>query len=420
MRVTFSGAGSGSGPVSWGQREVWGAGQAGRAITLGGTTGLAEGTTVADVADVLGYVLTTHPSLRTRFETTDGALTGQEVADAGEVDLAVIDTDGDDPETTASALARQYDVEGFDPAEDLPVRMAVVRHRGRPTHVVAVYNHLALDASGLDALLSDLATRRGETGTTPLAQARWQSSPAGRAASDRALRHWAALLREIPARRFTTHTPGYRRAVLSSPAADAASRIVAARLGADSGSVLLAAFSVAVARMTGQPRTVPRVVVGNRFRGDLASSVSAVSQFGLCAVDTAAAFPEVVSRAWRASLFAYKTAYHDPVHRRELIARTSRERGRQVHLDCLYNDRRRDRTSLPSTVDLRALAERGGLRWADWPFDPPDAESLYLHIDDGLDLTLCGSLPADDMETCLRTIEHLLIEAAGPGASPPS
>ena len=81
------------------------------------------------------------------------------------------------------------------------MRMAVVRHRGEPTHAVVCYNHLVLDGQGLDALTRDLAYLDREHrdpleathGLQPLDQAAFQGSPAGRKQSESALRYWHRL-----------------------------------------------------------------------------------------------------------------------------------------------------------------------------------------------------------------------------------
>ncbi len=423
IRVGFEGRGHGEAESTWGQREVWGPG---RTITLGGATPVAAGVAVADVVDALRYIVERHQTLRTRYVVGDGGgLDRQVLHESGEVALEVVDAAGADPAAVARAVTARYEQALFDPAAEWPVRMAAVVEGGAVASVVAVYNHLALDGTALDVLLGDLARRdlAPDAGQEPLAQAHWQVSPAGRKQSDRALRRWASLLRAVPARRFGGDHTGarYRQLVFTSPAADLAARFVATRASLDTGHVLLAAFAIAVARLSGNPQTVAKVVVNNRFRSDLASSVSAVSQFGLCAIDTGdTTFDEVAARAFRASLHAYKTAYHDPDDRVALLAEVSRERGEQVRIDCYYNDRRKNRAPRPaqSTSDIRAAVADSSLRWEEWLFDTPADETLYLHVDDtpdALEFTLCGDaahLAPEDLETCARDVERVLTDAA--------
>lgn len=448
IRVAFDGADNGGGGDStdtstaqptWGQRELWGVGgQEGRAISMGGITPLPPGATVEYVAGVLRYIMGRHQTLRTRFRLdADGRLREQVLHPSGEIDLDVVDAGSDDPADTARAVTLAYERAEFDCVDEWPVRMAVVTAGGRASHAVAVYNHLAIDAYGLDALLADLAdrdpltgaARRPMTALQPLDQARWQASPAGRRQSGQALRHWERLLRTIPARRFRdrpdlpTDGSQYRQIALGSPAADLAVRLISARTGVETGAVLLAAFAIAVGRLTGVNPTAAQVVVGNRFRPGLAGSVSTVNQMGLCAIDAAGAdFDEVATRAWRASLHAYKNAYYDPVARHELFTAVGRDRGEPVTVDCFYNDRRRHRdAALPvAPADVRAALADSRLRWEPWEFGTPVGETLYLHIDDSpgsIDFTLCGNadhVAPDDLETCVRELEQTLVDAAAP------
>jgi Condensation domain len=438
--VPFGGTGAGAGEPSWGQLDLWGVGgQEGREIPIGGVTPLPPGVGVGDVAAVLAYTVGRHPALRTRFEVgPDRRLVRQILSDRGEIVLSVLDVpDGGDPQAAALDLAARFEREPFDCTAQWPVRMAAVRHRAVLTHSVAVYNHLALDLFGLDVLLADVrrvvggepADDQGPvTRQQPLDQAAWQRSPAGIKQNDRAMRYWERLYRTVPARRFG---PPDRRSdevflklLFESPASWLAARAVSARLSVDVGHVLLAAFAVAVNGMTGVNPTVTHVVVGNRFRPELAGVVATVCQFGMCAIDVAdATFAQVVTRTWRAGLQMYRYAYYDPRQRHELHMAVSRERGEEIVVDCYYNDRRRlmpEPLDAPPSADrLDEAVGRGRLRWEKWPMPlPPQGETLYLHIGDspeGVEFTLCGDplrLAPEQLEACARRIEGLLVAAA--------
>jgi hypothetical protein len=460
IRVQFEGGGLGAGEPSWGQREVYGVGgHEGRHVTMGGVSALPPGISAQAVADGLGHLIGRHPALRTRYLVGPAnRLSRQAVHERGEVWLDVVDVDGPDPGRTARDLAAEFDASRFDCVRDWPVRIAVVRERGELTHTVAVYNHLAIDAYGLDALLADLLTRDPQTGLWPpppeaasaLDQAAWQSSAAGLRQNDRALRYWNRLLRQIPPLGLAGERAAvepdrgcYGKIVFDSPAADLAVRLIAQRTRQDSGHVLLAAYAVAVARVTGLNPVALRAVVGNRFRPGLADSISAVSQTGLFALDTAdAGFDEVVTRAWRAALDMYKNSYYDPLGRQELFDTISAERGRTLTVDCCYNDRRRgrpgpagdaaadgpgrpDRAEPPDPADLPGAVDRGRLSWEEWTSPTtPVGETLYVHVDDGpgsVVFTVCGDtgfLSAAGLEECARMIEAVLVEAAADPAVP--
>ncbi|EWC60310.1 non-ribosomal peptide synthetase [Actinokineospora spheciospongiae] len=424
VRVAFEGLPGGSAPSSWGQREVWCIGGPGTVISLRGLVPLPPGTTVDDGARVLRD-LVRHEAMRTRFTVgAGGSLAEQAVAAEGEVEMEVVPVVDGDGEATARGVLARYDERGVDCVNDWPIRTAMVVDGGVLTHAVAFYNHLAIDLGGLDLLLAQVAGKDPATGRTPREQARWQNSPAGTAQSDRALRRWRTLLRGAPARRFPRGRGGpgvgYRKLLHTSPAAALGAAVLAENTGQGTGNVLLAAYAVAVARLTGVATAVVRLVVHNRFRPDLAGSVGAVSQFGLCAIDTGADFRAVVGNAWRASLHAYKNAYHDPVQRLALLDSVSAERGEQVHTDVLFNDRRRvrDTPATASAEEVRAALGRATAQWEPWPFPAPPGETLYLHVDDtdaGTVFTVCGDTDHLSPEELLELpviMETVIAEAA--------
>lgn len=450
--VPFQAADRGRGEPSWGQRELWGVGgHEGRHVTLGGVTALPSGVSTEIVADALSALVSRHPTLRTRFDIdADRQLSGQVLSAAGEVPLTVIDTDR--PEDAARDALIAFDQDKFDFAREWPLRTALIRDNGVPTHMVAVYNHIALDARGLDAMLAGMigggADGSPDGGMAPaplpalqpLEQAAWQVSAAGRRQSARALRHWGRILCEAPTRHFRNQRADvgapYVKLVLESEAAQLAARAVSERTRQSVGYVLLAAYAIAASHLSGANIVAVRVVVDNRFRPGLATSISTVSQMGLWSIDASAAtFDTVLARALTASLDTYMNAYYDPEDRQSLIDSIGRERGAAIILDCCYNDRRREGLAPPEPAkpvtasDLHAALERSVLRWEPWTAPTsPEGETLYLHIDDapsgsGLVFTVCGDtvyLAPSQIEECAHMVEDVLVRAAlDPGAALP-
>jgi hypothetical protein len=397
--VSFAGEGGGAGELTWGQRVVQGAMRRWDApLSLGDASPLPPGITVERLATTLSFIMSRHPALRTRLRPAGGRLR-QEVAAAGEIGLEVVDFDGAEADLRpfAKAMSDGFYRRPFDLAEEWPVRMAVVRHRGRPAYLVAMYSHLALDAGGLEALIADAATMDPATGRStapppgmpPLEQARWEAGPAGQRHNQTTLRYWERMLRLMPARRFPEpadpRPPRIRELLSQSPAMDLALRVIAARTGAQTSAVLLAASATALARVTGLHPSASLVMVGNRFRSGFADTVSPVSQPGLCVIDVAGAtFDEVVGRAWRSSMNAYKNAYCDPVQRDAVQARVAAERGEEIDIFCFFNDRRTpDEPAAPGPVptrqDVEAARSRTSLRWLETPFDP-GSERFFVHV----------------------------------------
>lgn len=457
--VPFSGAGCGDDELSWGQREMWGAMRRQRSsLPMGAVQRLPAGTTVDDVVATLRFVMGRHQSLRTRLRFDadeaaganrangaagiDGAAARaarahrrprQVVSTSGEVPLEIVDAGDADPDTVAAEVDRRYQATEFDYEHEWPVRMAVVLAGGVPSHMVARYCHLAADGEGMAVLIADLANldratgeaTRPLTGREPLEQVRWQRGPAGQRQSQATLRHWEALLRTVPPRRFGAspdpRTPRHWELGYRSPAAHLAAAVVADRTGTDTTPVLLAAFAVLLGRLTAIHPVVTQVIVNNRFRPGLGGTVTTVNHPGLCVIEVAGlAFDEVVARAWRATISAYKHAYYDPDQRDELIARVGRERGAELDLSCYFNDRRsRTRAErVPAADEILAARPLSTLHWEP-PRDVP-VERLFLHVNDvpdAVDLTVVADthhVSPGQMEWLARELEALLVEVATP------
>lgn len=432
--VEFAGAGAGTGGLTWGQREVLPVLLRDRSsFSVGGWMELPGGRTPEDVAADLRYVLSRHPALRTRLLLPAGSAPRQVIAAAGTAWLDVFDAGDADPARAAEAVHACSDERAFDFSREWPVRWAVVTRRGAVTHLVSLISHLAVDGAAALMILDDLAAWRARpgrapaplAGPAPLELAERQAAPAALRQSQAALRYWERLLRTIPPRRLadtgSQQRPRYRQVYYDSPAAFLAAQVVAARNGVDTSTVLLAAYAVVLARLTGGP-AVLQAVVDNRFRPALAGVIGPATHAGLCVIDAAGVpFTEVVARAWRSAISAYKYSYCDPAQRAALIARISAERGGELDLTCYVNDRRlRSREEpgddLPRPGQIEAALPRAELsvrRQTDKP-----GERCFLHINNvpgTVHYELLADtryLPPERTEELLRGMESVLAEAA--------
>jgi hypothetical protein len=435
LLVPFAGDGAGAGELTWGQLAMW------RAIReqhcsmgVGGPVALPPGTTVDDIVAGLRFVLGRHQSLRTRLMIDADGHASQVLSSEGEVAVEIIDiAEDEDPAAVAAALRTRYHDREFDYEHEFPVRTGIIRQAGRLSHMVALYCHLAVDGAGADVLMADLANRDPVTGAAtarvtaiqPLELARWQQSPAGQRQNEQALRYWARLLRAVPARRFgesdDKRTPRFWEARFTSRATYLAVQAIAARTSMETSPVLLAAFAVALARITGSNPVVTQMSVGNRFRPALADMVSTVALNGLCVIDVAdVSFHQVVVRAARGALGAYKNAYYHPERHDEMLARLAAERGEPVDIDCVFNDRRtgvrREVTLTPTEPEIRATLPSGDIQWRQQT--ERAGERFFFHVNDVDDTTEIW-LPIDshclspaDTEAFLREFESVAVAAA--------
>ena len=433
--VPFAGPGGGVGGLTWGQQKVWTLmQQAGTSLSMGGAVPVTDGRTIRDLASELGFFMCRYASMRARIlPAADGGVT-QVVSGSGVAVLGVLDVaDGDDPGLVASRLAEQWDATPFDHEREWPIRMAAVVARGMVSHVVVTISHVATDGAGIAVMLGELGERDPISGEPknpaamgPLELAELQRTPSGLRQSEASLRHWERILRSIAPLRFGPYVdrgePRYRRAFFESQAVHMASKAVAARVGGTEASVLLAAYAVAVARLTGIDPAVIQVVVSNRFRPGLADVSHPLSVNGLFMVDVAGApFDEVVSRTQRALAQCSKYAYYDPKALDELRARINRERGEAVELSCLFNDRRLafgtdgQADPSPSREELEAARAKSTLRWGE-PFSSyldklmvqvaatEDAVELEVQVD-------THHVSADDVPALMLDLESLLVDA---------
>lgn len=438
IMVPFTGEGSGTEELTWGQWGVWRMMQGfDSPFMVGGAMRLEPGTTLEHLVRLLAFIVGRHQSLRTRVRTEPDGEPMQVLAESGEVALQVYDVaDGQDPAELAEEIRAQYEFEPFDIAADWPVRMAVIRKDGVPDHFVAMYPHMVIDAYGFDALVGDLENLDPETGEAlgpragvqPMDLARKQREPAAERAQTASLRFWERWLREVPARRFNgpypEQDPRWWDCTYDSRAALLALNAISARTSLHSGPVLLAAYAVAMARTTGVNPSVIRMVVSNRFRPDFARSVSVLAQPGLCVIDVGGCtFDEAVTRAWHAQLATGKNAYYDPRRLAEMRERVEKERGAAVDLMCYFNDRRKTLAQPTAAAEQVPTAEQ---MWDALPLsrltwgirsNAPDVKA-YLDVNgspDTVNLTLRSDTqavsPAEQV-AILRTIEEVLLAAA--------
>ncbi|MGN9908998.1 condensation domain-containing protein [Phytohabitans sp. LJ34] len=435
MMVRFDGEGAGEADLSWGQLEILAAMERqGTWMPLPDRQPLPAGTTVEDVADWLRFLMSRHQALRTRLRFPADGAPRQVVHGSGEIAIDVVEAGAEDPIVVAQRMVDLYVNFDFDFARDWPVFVAVILKDGVPVHRVANICHVVCDASGALAMVADLQRREAAGGAPPepitalqpLDQARWQRSTAGQRHNEAVLRHWAEILRHMPARRFPPPVdrgePRHVLLLLDSPAIHLAIQSIRNRTGASSAQVNLTLFLVALARVTGVNPSVARVAVNNRFRRGLADSVSVTTQYPLCMVDVAGTtFDEALRRVGRRIIVAFKNGYYDPTQMAALVDRVGRERGEELDIHCYYNDRRLTaedkpvetpptpdevRAALPATViDHEPLTYRGSERLFAAVEEKPGSFRLSLEAD-------TRHLSRDAMVALARTFEETAVTAA--------
>jgi len=434
ISVPFHGEGAGVGELTWGQKHIWTAMRdSGSSLSMSAIRPLPEGARVDEFVDELRFFMSRFQPMRTRLVFPPDGGTLQEVYASGEARLEIVDIDaGTDAAKTAETLSQRHVDTPFDYAHEWPLRMALVRQDGVLTHLVTTLCHIAADATGAFAMFMDLLRRDPETGEPagpvaglqPLELARTQREPAARRQSDAALRHWEDLLRTMEPKRLADPVdrgePRFRQVGYTSPATHLGLRLLGERLRLDAAPMLLAAFAIALARVTGRNPVVTQLIGSNRFRPGFAEIVSPVNQTGLCSLDVAGiTIAEAMLLTKRRSITAYKYAYYDPDDLDELLARVRRDRG-DLDRSVVYNDRRPPGPPpdpggpVPSEAEIRAVADAGVLRWERLDQfkgklmlnvnNEPDTVDLMAHAD-------TRYLSTEDIDALLRGVESVVIEA---------
>ena len=440
--VPFSGDGSGESAVTWGQRNMLQMMQlAGEAVMIGGTMPLAEGTTVENIVHLLGFIVERNHSLRTLIRYEDGGEPVQVLHSSGEVGLDIVDIGPDeDPAEAAQAVRTGYEKAPFDVTKDWPVCMAVIRQDGVPVWFTAMYPHSAIDGLGFEALVADLENLNQDTGARlapregmqPFELAAQQQSAAALRQSAASVQYWEKMVRAAPGRRFDTkyepRDPQWWEVVIDSPAMYLAATSIAARTGANTGSILLGAYAVGLAKVSGKSPSAIRTFVSNRFRPGLRQSVTPLVASCLCVVDVADTdFDSVAQQAWRCQLKAGKFGYFDPRDLFAMFDRVEAETGEEVDLLCYFNDLRRATAAarpgpLPTPEEIAAALPLTTLTWGPHTEVPdaqtflevnavPDTVNILLRVDTEV-------VTPEQEEEIVREMERILVAAAFDPACP--
>jgi hypothetical protein len=434
--VPLRGQRSAAGPLTWGQRAIWTAARDmapcdhylnhGRVLAVPRGAGAVS---VSQALAALAALIDRHEALRSRISGPDEH-PGQEVSRVGLVPTAVVATSRGDAPAVARRLVDHLAATRFDYRAGWPVRPGLVVVDGRVSRVVLVFCHLAADGWGAELVLRDLRLLlRGRepapVAGQPLDLAAAQCSAAGRRVSERALEHWVDAHRRmsplaLPQPDVAPAEWPYQRALLHSPATDAAARVVAARLRTTSATVLLTAVTALLATLTGQPVCGIRPIVDNRFHDGYGAVVSTVNQEGIVLLEPAGGtFDALVAQMRRVSLRAYRQARFDPAAVSRAVATAGRARTGDVRSFGCFNDqrlRRDDTVPPPDVAEVRALLPQTTLTW---PFALPHLNCEFcVHLGGeagvgGLALTAdTRRVPAADMEWFLRSVEALVVGSA--------
>ncbi|MBP2471906.1 hypothetical protein JOF53_000778 [Crossiella equi] len=425
--VTFAGARQVSAPATCAQRQIWTAiskrlPDAGFYSQLYRVT-LYSGPTLSQVLAAVRDVVAAHESLRTTVSWDGGQLV-QHVLGSGEVTVDLADLE---PGQTSGEAFREWERvmlrTGFRFEVDVPVRVLVAGERGVPVLAGFCVSHLSVDLTALRVVVAEFLARLG--GARPLPEYRppvehaaYERSPRGRRALDRGLAYWRRHTADAPPPAFPEQRSGHNATLaMDSPAAAAATLVLARRYQVSSGAVLLAAASRVLGRAAGQAHVGLRLLVANRFAPELRTAVANLHQEVPVTVAVDAPFGETARTALRVSLAAYARGHYDP----DEVAEVVREHQAENAFPLCFNDIREKRGVLPASVDM-PLPPTSQTVLTEHQFQ--EAEPFFLTVDGDesrwlrfLLSTDTAAMPPEEARRFLLALEAALVGAA---SSPPT
>ncbi|MES4908359.1 MULTISPECIES: condensation domain-containing protein [unclassified Streptomyces] len=318
-----------SGPLSFGQISLWRDIQRlprsrWHEVNISAVWELPEGTGVAAVKEALKALAHHHPSLRTTYDLSDPENPVQLVHEPDSpVGLNVSEEAAGDAQETARRMAAQP----FDLTSEFGWRGRVITRSGTATHLVFTHHHLTADnwSQGIlreefHKVLADPGSFVGRADSYSLiTMAEEQRGDAFKARRTAAERHWEKVLTasaEIPEPRpASAGSPCHvLQAAVRSTAAQTAAQELADRLSLPKASVLLTAYTRAVAQVCGLPSVPVRLQSSNRGNARWGSYVTSMNQWaaGCLDADTGTSFGELAQAVNKAAFLAYRMGIYDP------------------------------------------------------------------------------------------------------------
>jgi hypothetical protein len=262
------------------------------------------------------------PGLRTTYDLSDPAEPRQQIAtDVTIDDLEIIATEcGSDEE--AIAVTAEVVNRPFDLRERPAWRALILTGRGGPAELFLARHHMVTDGMAIAALENELHTLLNEQGgldnvtaaAGPLDLALWQLAPEQEPARAAAVEHWERAFASAAGRGFPGADPagtGKLQYGLRSSAVLGRARDLAARTRTSVASVVLAAYTLAVARVIGVDRLVVESESSNRFNPRWRNVVTSMSQLVPILVTAADDLAEHATRVHRSAMTAYRRGMYD-------------------------------------------------------------------------------------------------------------
>lgn len=387
------------------------------------------GASVESLRLALQHLVGRYEVLRSTFHS-EGPV--QRVHMTAPLPLICIEIDDGEPGKTI-ALGAEHERRDFNLANEWPIRVVVLTKSTKPTKMIMILHHIAVDDWGANLLISELERVHEEIlADRPISWGKASPQPADLArleAADMAMRdgfsrsalaYWDRELAAAPADPFESRRripalsePAALGASLSSPACLVAARELATRYRVWPSNVYLAGFILMLHRYTGQPVVTCRLYCANRDRVQRKTAVAALSLPVLMRVDcaSAATFADVVRRTAASSGTALAHSYFPYDEALERTALRGCHTQRPVSPGAVFNFINRSTTvsGLKRSVFLRNSPP---VHWAQLGddahfrlYERRDCAVATLNV-------LTSIMSAGDIESFLRGFEAILVKQA--------
>lgn len=275
---------------------------------------LPDGLDVARVRRALRALGARHPSLRTTYDLTDPAAPRQVLTAGAEPEVTEREVHGDVVAEATELVGRPFDLRG-----EVGWRARIGTSGGRPVDVLFVKHHMAADGWCGDVLEGDFRTLLRDPEALPVAAgpldlATWQYGPQQERSRAAGLAYWQKVAGFGPGNAFAatgTAGDGALRCAIRSHRAYTRGLELAARTRTSLSSVVLAAYTMAVAQVTGHAEVATQLMCANRFSPQWRDVVTSMNQWAtapLTAVDDLGA---QAGQVHRAVLTAYRYGSYD-------------------------------------------------------------------------------------------------------------
>jgi hypothetical protein len=396
---------------------------------------LRRGLSLPAVLSAVRDLVETHEALRTIYvPPPDGP--GQHCVMSGELHVDIIHGPEETAATRADDATRDLAARPFRISSELPIRVAVVCAGHQPRFLAFAVSHLMVDFEGTKCVKYHFRNISAEPiaevkTLTKIRQPRneieWERSPAGERAAQRAIENHERTLRAVPQTmlpRTSTEAeqPRFPYVTLESPALAMAVPSLARRLNTSGTAVLYAGIASVTGYLSGLPRALLQLTVGNRIQERSRHAVSMFTQDVPAFVDLGdATVADVIGRANSAILQTARFGQYPPLGMAAARAAVELDRGVAIDLSCWLNHRLT--SSRPGTIAERPsrhvlshLKDRTQWRWAG--ADERSTSTYFIHVDESaraVTLTMLfdtAVILRDEAIAWLRSVESLLCAAA--------